>query len=340
MTIVDSGRKKGHGLVLGKFMPPHKGHQYLVQFAQSICEEVSIVVGSLRAEPISGEQRYQWMKELYPNANVLHLTDENPQLPEQDPDFWEIWKRSLTQILPSMPDFVFAGEEYGEKLAQTLGATYIPLPGMRELFPVSGSAIRADPFLYWESLPDTVRPYFVKRVCIFGPESTGKSTLANDLAQHYSTKMVPEFARNYLERKGGEVRLEDIPLIARGQRACEEAIANQANRVMFCDTDMLTTALWSEVLFGSCPQWVLDQANQRSYDLYLLTGIDVPWVEDSVRYLPNERESFYARCRTALSSRGRAYIEINGSWDERFKIACAAVQELLHIETKRAELSV
>ena len=112
------------GMVLGKFLPPHLGHVYLVEFAQRFVDELTVVVGTLQREPIPGERRFQWMRELFPTANVVHLTDENPQDPSEHPDFWNIWRSSLLRVLPQAPDFVFASDDYGWKLAEVLGTLF------------------------------------------------------------------------------------------------------------------------------------------------------------------------------------------------------------------------
>jgi NadR type nicotinamide-nucleotide adenylyltransferase len=316
-------------MVLGKFLPPHLGHVYLIEFAQRFVDDLTVVVGTLQHEPIPGELRFRWMRELFPSANVVHLTDENPQDPSEHPDFWRIWHESLRRVLPYSPDFVFASEDYGVKLAEVLGARFIPVNQARDIVPVSGTAIREQPLRNWEYLPRCVRPHFAKRVCIFGPESTGKSTLTRDLARHFQTVAVPEYARTWLEARHGEVVAADMPIIARGQMASEEALARNANRVLFCDTDVLTTTLWSEWLFGSCDEAIRQIAAQQHYDLYLITDVDVPWVADVVRYLPEERRSFFDRCLTTLQSHQRPHVVIRGSWNERFETAVAAVNQLL-----------
>jgi NadR type nicotinamide-nucleotide adenylyltransferase len=316
-------------MILGKFMPPHLGHQYLADFARAYVERLTILVCSIQREPIPGALRYAWMRELYPDCRVVPITDELPQEPSEHPDFWQIWHHTIRRVLPDGPECVFASEEYGGRLAQILGARFVPVDPARELVPISGTRVREDPMGCWEFLPPPVRPYFVRRVCVFGPESTGKSTLARDLAARYQTVCVSEYARGLLDPKEGRCDPEDIPLIARGQAASEEALARQANRLLICDTDLLTTTIWSEVLFGDCPTWIREEAERRQYDLYLLTDIDVPWVDDAQRYLPHQREEFMERCISALESRGRPYVRIRGSWEERFRAACAAVDEVL-----------
>ncbi len=317
------------GMVLGKFLPPHTGHVYLVDFARAYVDDLTVVVGTLAREPIAGELRVKWMRELFPQVRVVHLTDENPQYPHEHPDFWAIWKASLLRVLPAPPDLVFASDSYGHELAAVLGASYVPVDAARAAVPICATKVREDPMAHWEYLPRCVRPHFLRRVCVFGPESTGKSTLAARLAAHYRTQWVPEYARGLLEGREGRVAAADMPLIAKGQHASETALAPSANRVLFCDTDPLATVLWSEALFGAVDTEVRAAGDAASYDLTLLTDVDVPFVPDPVRYLPDERASFFARCEEALTARGRPFVRLRGSWDERFAAACAAVDTLL-----------
>lgn len=317
------------GMLLGKFLPPHLGHVYLGEFAGRFVDRLTIVVCSLRREPIPGELRFRWMRELFPFDNVVHLTDELPQEPAEHPDFWQLWKAALSRVLPGRPDYVFASEPYGWRLAEELGAAFVPVDAARSAVPVSGTAVRTDPVANWDYIPRCVRPYFLKRVCVFGPESTGKTTLARRLAEHFGTAWVPEYARTLLEAKSSEVQDKDMERIARGQAASEDALARNAKRVLIADTDPLATLVWSDVLFGTVPLTVRELAEQRTADLYLLTDADVPWVADPVRYLPEGGRVFFDRCRAELDARGRRHVVIRGDWDERFRIAVAAVEELL-----------
>ena len=321
--------KTGHGLILGKFMPPHAGHQYLVHFAQGFVERLTVLVCSIVREPLPGRLRYEWMQELFPQARVIHVTDELPQEPIEHPRFWDLWRETVLKTAGEPIDYIFASENYGQRLATEVGATFIPVDPGRELVPISGTAIRARPLENWQYIPECVRPYFVKRVCIFGPESTGKSTLARDLAANFGTVYVSEFARGLLDRKQGVCDEGDIPLIARGQAAAEDALARRANKILFCDTDLLTTTIWSDVLFGRCPEWIRQAALERKYDLYLLLDVDVPWVDDSQRYLPHARAEFFQRCCAALDATQRPYRIIRGNWSERFTQACNEVRKLL-----------
>ncbi len=315
----------GHGLILGKFMPVHRGHQYLIDFARSFTPDLTVVVGSLEAEPLSGELRVAWLHELYGDLRILHLTDENPQLPHEHPDFWNIWKRSLQRLVQRPIDYLFASEDYGEPLAQVLGARFIPMNGGRDLFGVSGTAVRNDPRRHWNDLPPCVQAFYGKRVLIFGPESTGKTTLANWLAQKFRGFVVPEYARTYLHARDEDFGLDDMTVIAQGQWASEEALARRGRPILFCDTDPLTTALWSQELFGEVSPAVEKAAQWARYDVTLLLDVDVPWVQGPLRLRPDNRQQFFVQCREALERRGRPFMKVSGSWDERRESAVQAI---------------
>jgi NadR type nicotinamide-nucleotide adenylyltransferase len=314
------------GMLLGKFMPPHLGHVYLGEFAGRYVDQLTIVVCTLASEPIPGDLRFRWMRELFPFDNVVHLTDDLPQDPSEHPDFWALWKAALGRVLPGRPDFVFASEDYGRPLAEVVGGRFVPVDRARAAVPASGTAVRADPMGNWDYLPRCVRPYFVRRVCVFGPESTGKTTLARRLADHFGTAWVPEYARTLLEAQAGQLEPEDLPRIVRGQVASEDALACNARKVLICDTDPLTTLIWSEVLYQRCDPFVREEAEKRNYDLYLLLDVDVPWVGDVVRYLPENRRGFFEHCLRELEERGRRYVHLSGGWEERFVQAVKAVE--------------
>ena len=241
--------------------------------------------------------------------------------------FWGLWQRSLEEVLPVNPDLVFASEGYGFKLAEVLGARFVPVDMSRLEFPISGTQIRQNPFGHWEFLAAASRSYYLKRVCIFGPESCGKTTLARALAERYGTIMVPEYARTHLDSQNGDISQKDIPLIAKGHLASEKALLKHANRMAFLDTDLLLTTIWSRWLYDDCPEWIQREALDRSADLYILVGIDTPWVDDGVRYLPTERQSFLERCHDVLTSAGKPFVFVEGSHHDRMASVEVAIRE-------------
>jgi NadR type nicotinamide-nucleotide adenylyltransferase len=173
----------------------------------------------------------------------------------------------------------------------------------------------------------------VKRIAIFGPESTGKTTLARKLAARFGAPWVPEYAREFWDAHGG-ITLTDIPAIAREQwRREDEAATRSAGDLLICDTEALTTVLWSDLLYGSCPEGIRLVAEQRCrhYSLYLLLHIDVEFDPDPQRSFPDPT----GRVRTArlwheaLERRGLPFVEIHGTWTEREQRAVAAVRRTL-----------
>lgn len=310
-----------HGLVLGKFLPPHAGHVYLIEHALRCVEQLTVVVGTLRREPIPGELRVRWMTELFPRANVVHLTDENPQDPSEHPDFWNIWKASLQRVLPGPIDAVFASEAYGARLAQDHGARFVPVDPSRTIVPISGTAIREAPLAHWQYLPPPVKAHYAKRVRIAGAESTGKSTLAAALAKHYQTSLVPEYARTYLEALGRPPVEGDMYVIATGQHASEDVLARSCNRVLVCDTDSTITRLWSEALFQTCDPRI----QTRSYDLTIVTGPELPFEADPVRYLPEQRQQFHERVARAVGP----HLLVTGDRETRLRTACGWIDQML-----------
>lgn len=169
----------------------------------------------------------------------------------------------------------------------------------------------------------------MQRVLIYGPESTGKSTLAQQLASHYQTEYVPEYARGYIEQRGKVFTYEDIPQIAIGQMEAEEAAARRANRVLFCDTDLITTTIYSRHYFGKCPHLVQRLADKRRYDLYLMMDIDLPWQADPQRDLPHRREEFRGIFCQELESRRIPFVTITGIGETRTQAAIEAVEVFL-----------
>ncbi|MFZ5495717.1 MAG: AAA family ATPase [Verrucomicrobiota bacterium] len=171
------------------------------------------------------------------------------------------------------------------------------------------------------------------RIAIFGPESTGKTELATRLAAHFRAPLVPEYAREFWDAHGGVITLEDMLPIAREQWRREDAAAAQADRLVICDTEALTTMLWSDLLYGTTPAEVRRGAEQRcrNYALYLLLDTDVPWAADPQRCFPDpaDREKCMRIFRGALERRGLPRVLIRGDWRERERAAVAAVQALL-----------
>ena len=172
------------------------------------------------------------------------------------------------------------------------------------------------------------------KVVLFGPESTGKTTLSKHLARHYNTVWAPEYAREYLQNKWNNERKtcenSDLIPIAIGQMKLENELAKKAYKILICDTDLLETKVYSEVFYGGFVDEKLEEASAiNKYDLYLLTYIDTPWEKDDLRDRPEERLEMFNAFESALKKYKRPYITLKGDKTTRLKTAIEAIDEIL-----------
>jgi NadR type nicotinamide-nucleotide adenylyltransferase len=169
-----------------------------------------------------------------------------------------------------------------------------------------------------------------KRICLHGPESTGKSTLGTRLAAHLGCEVVPEYGRAYCEAHGTDIGMAELLHIAQTQDAMNKAAAAREGEIVLFDTDPLITAVWAEMMFGQTPGYRRDPWFDRftGYaDLYLLLDIDLPFVNDGLRVYtkPEERAHFFELCKAELDRRGVNYALIHGEGEARFSAALAAL---------------
>jgi NadR type nicotinamide-nucleotide adenylyltransferase len=304
------------GVVLGRFLPVHDGHRYLIEYARAYTGRVFVFVRVGADDPVPWPVRRDWLAELFPDVTVVPV-DAAP-----NPVAW------LEKIRAHVdPDYLFAGEDYGSSLASQLNAEFVPVD--RDAIPVSGTKVRADPWAFARYLPPCVRAWYLRRVCLIGPESTGKSRLAQRLARHYETVHVPEFARTWFRLGHLEWEPGVVSHLAEGQRTAQAVLARHASRVLFCDTDLLAVRLWSERLFDAAPDWMRAASEDTGIDLYLLTGPDLPFTGDAQFNRPAERAEFHARCERELTRLGRPFVHLKGSMEGRFRTAVGAVDALL-----------
>lgn len=180
----------------------------------------------------------------------------------------------------------------------------------------------------------------LKKIVIIGPESTGKSTLSEQLATHYKTVWCPEYAREYLLKNGMNYTYDDLLTIAKGQIELEEKTVQSAashspfttrHSPVFIDTDMYVMKVWCEFVFDKCHRFILEQIVERKYDLYLLCNIDLEWTKDELREYPalEIRERLYKIYKDIMINQPVPWVEISGDYDERLQTAVKAVDEIL-----------
>jgi len=223
------------GIVIGRFMPPHAGHEYLIQFAASFCRDLTVFVCTLASEPIPGDLRFRWMTELFPDVHLVHITEEIPQASRSSEGAHAIWAQAIRARMDTDPRYVFASEGYGLDLADALGAQFVPVDPQREVFPISAGMIRESPIKHWRYIPDVVRPYFARKLVVID----SSSTIVPELARRYETVHATDYPK-YIRSLGlAEPAIHEVADLARAQAASEEALLRQANRVVFTPTDAL-----------------------------------------------------------------------------------------------------
>jgi len=347
---MSESRRYQYGLVVGKFCPLHLGHEWLIRHALAACDTVFIISYTKPGfQGYDSNRRQAWLTTRFPEAFCLSIDDERlaahcrgegiatfPLIPRDDaPDdeqrAFVAWL--CEQLLRAPINAVFTSEAYGDGFAAALSARFgyhvehVCVDQARTEFPVSGTRIRSDPHAYRSYLAPEIYADFVRKVCLLGGESSGKTVLALALAESLATLAVPEYGRTLWVEKEGSLQFPDMLAIAQVQIERENAMARCANRFLICDTSPLTTLLYSNVLFGTADPELLRLAG-RSYDLVFLCAPDFKFVQDGTRRDNAFRMFQHRWYETELASRGISAIRLSGSPEERLTQALAALRDL------------
>jgi HTH-type transcriptional regulator, transcriptional repressor of NAD biosynthesis genes len=316
------------GVVIGKFLPPHVGHSYLIERASAESNRVVVIVCARTDDVMPAYARAGMLAELHPAATILVTPDDIPD--DEGEATSKAWAERTLDLLGTAPDIVFSSEEYGPRYARFLGAKHVSVDPKRKRYPISGTAVRADPWGTAEFLAPPVRAWYVRRVCVLGAESTGTTTLAQDLAEHYGCAWVPEYGREYCEQRPSpfDWHTEDFVHIATRQQADEDRAARAGGRLLICDTDALATSVWHERYLGTRSPEVEQLAASRGYALYVLTGDDIAFVQDGTRDGEHVRAWMTGRFREVLAARPEPWIEVRGTRAERLTAATQRIDTI------------
>lgn len=330
--MTSTARRFRHAVVAGKFYPPHRGHQFLIDSALVASDRVSVLLCERPSDLLAGELRASWLRELHPRAEILLVDD---RYDEQDS---ELWARNTLAWLDSPPDAVFASEAYGAAYARAMGAEFVAVDPERRAVPCSATRVRADLFAAWRHLPPPVREGLAMRVSVLGAESTGSTTLAEQLAAHYGTVWVPEYGREYtaekVRRRETGWETSEFVAIAREQNLRENAGARRSNGLLISDTNAFATVLWHRRYLGWDDEEVVREAARAQCDLYLLTGDEIPFEPDEIRDGESIRHEMQGWFREELGRSGVPWIELRGDRASRLAAAVAA------IDARRREVAV
>ena len=320
------------GIVIGKFLPPTQGHERLVNFGASLCERLTVVVDCVPWQDFDAPARADWLRERFagtPNVRFVALAEPTPQEPGDHPDFWNVWRDLLYGAGGGKPDVLFASERYGVPLADVLGCAFMPLDVDREGVPISATRVRGDLWENWWMVTPQARRAYLRRVALEGPESTGKSTLGQHLAERFGFTYSPEWAKGFIEftvREGRPFVESDLLTIARGQTASERSLEPSADRVMIHDSTLLTTMVWGLFRYGRIDPRIeavfwAEEARAPRERLFLTP--ETPFVDDVHRRvaddpdLPETRERFMDLLMTEAERRNLPYRLLRGGHEAK-----------------------
>jgi len=335
--------------VVGKFAPLHRGHELVIECALASCDEVVVISYSKpEMEGCAPESRANWLAARFPQTRRLVVSDETVasrldgsefvEVPANGADA-EIHRRFVAHlcrcVLEIEIDAVFTSEDYGDGFAATLeseqrrysadapSVRHVCVDRARSAVPVSATRIRADVHAHRHWLAPEVYASFVKRVCILGGESSGKSTLAERLAAALRTIHVPEYGRALWEERAGVLTFGDLRSIGDKQIGLEDEAAKCAREFLICDTSPLTTLFYSEHLFARADPALRRLAQSHRYHTTVLCAPDFPFVQDGTRQDDAFRHRQHRWYVDQLTARGEAWLLVDGSVAERVQRVCA-----------------
>jgi HTH-type transcriptional repressor of NAD biosynthesis genes len=332
------------GLVVGKFSPLHRGHEFLIHTARAACERV-VVLSYSKPElaHCHAASRRAWLRHLVPGVTSVVLDDaERDRLcrirgvaprPMPANDATDDEQRAFVawvcqRLLQIRVDAVFTSETYGEGFAAFLSREFAKEDGShpgvvhrlvdpcRATYPVRGTEVREDPARWRAWVDPFVHADLVRRVCILGGESSGKTTLAGALAQTLGAALVPEYGRTYWEQTRQDLSLRELEVVARTQVAHEVQAAQTTPACLVCDTSPLSTLVYALLDHGRPPRGLLALARRR-YDLIVLCRPDIPFQQDGTRRDAGWRAAQHEMTLALLRRRGVPFVEVSGSVDER-----------------------
>lgn len=310
------------GLVFGKFMPLHRGHQFVIDRALAECDDVTIAVYDSQPPgeypPMPLQKRLGWLEALYPQAeNIIGLPDPVVTGDSDDPKWASLYAKQFEHL--GQFDRVFTSEPQYEEFTIALSAQHVIVDNERASVPISGTEIRSNLFEYRGWLDPLVYASLIRKVVFVGSESTGKSTLAERMAEEFKTTWVHEFGRELWEAQNLSGSFADHLKMARRQYAREQAMCRHANEFLFCDTNAWTTLMWSLNTYGFADNRLKKLVGETINDYtWVLCDNDFGWVQDGTRELEGEKSQSFQDLQIAmLNAMGITYYVVQGTLDER-----------------------
>lgn len=314
------------GVVIGKFYPPHLGHNYLIDTAIAGCDDVDVLVVDNPAYKIPAKKRRKWLQAHHPSAHIQIIPDL------YDDDNSPGWARHTIKFLGYTPDVVYSSEHYGKTWADCMGCEHVDVDIKREHIPISGTKVRHDLLDSWQYLSDETKSGMAIRIVILGAESTGTTTLARDIAEHLKLPWVPDVGRYYTESiltDGLAWNNEDFYRIGRLQQHYENEIAARSNGVVVCDTNAVATELWQRRYMDKTTKQMSAIAGNDKADLYIITGDEILFVQDSIRDGEHIRHDMHKWFINHIKKTGTPYVVLRGTRGDRLRKAVTLTETII-----------
>jgi len=314
------------GIVIGKFYPPHKGHRYLIDYALAHVDSLTVLVCDSPEYAISAETRKKWLQKIHPNAIVRIIPDIH------DDDNSEAWAAHTLAFLGYTPDFVFSSEGYGIAYARFMNTRHIMVDRERAHIPISATQVRNDLMAEWPYLHNIVRSDLAIRVVVVGAESTGTTTLAQALGKKFKAPWVPEYGRMYSEAfltAKHDWTDDEFKHIATTQQAFENQVATSSHGLVICDTNAFATTIWQQRYMGYTSPDVQAIADKDIVDMYILTGDEIPFVQDGTRDGEHLRHAMHEHFLESLQHQHIPFVVVTGSKRTRLNKSVQEINDLL-----------
>jgi HTH-type transcriptional repressor of NAD biosynthesis genes len=319
--------------VFGKFLPFHKGHEAMINFALHESDFLSVLICCSDKENISGELRREWIQKTFESSKNIEVQvyryneDELPSKSETSREASRLWASVFKKIYPDY-SLLVTSEPYGNMVAEFMNIRHIAFDLDRKRYPISATKIRVDVFAHWQYLPDSVKPSFAVKIIILGTESTGKTTLTHHLAEHYKCSSVLEVARDLIPNSN-EFSLDDLQTVATAHaKKINEAVLGSSPMVII-DTDIHITKSYSRYTFHKDLAVGDDVYRASVANLYLYLNNDVDFFQDGTRLNESERNLLDRSHRQILSEHNVNIVEIRGNWEQRFNKAVEEIDRLI-----------
>lgn len=329
------------GLTLGKYAPFHRGHQFVIETALNEVDELVVIVYDCpETTPVPLTVRADWIRELYPDVEVI----EGWTLPTgtgYDTETKRKHEEAVIDVLDRRNvDAFYSSEPYGEHMSEALDAEDRRVDPERETVPISATKIRENPYENREFVDARVYADLVTNVVLLGGPSTGKSTLAEALAEEFETDWMPEYGREYWDTHQIDRELTQAQLveIAEGHLEQEDERLHESNEYLFTDTNAITTLLFSRRYHGDAPKRLRRLAERCAtrYDVVFLCGTDIPYDDTWDRAGDDWRRRMQKQTRAFLDRHNIPYVVLEGSVEERVETAKRVLEQAGKYELERA----